>query len=145
MDMDRFTKLIMWQCLKTRLFLFMSLGLTLVESMSFLGCGGGVIQRIDGTANHLPLAPLNQGFIELPQGPETTCIYLNDRYIGQYSDYPRSMILIPKGKHRIKLLAPGFAPFYMEVMISPRKPVRVKASLLSLSPSASIKMISPSN
>ena len=143
--MDRFTKLMMYVRLKNGVFLFISLGLLLGGNMSFLGCGGGVVQRIDGTVDSLPPAPPNQGFIELPQGPKMTRIYLDDRYIGRYSDYPRTMILIAKGKHRIKLLAPGYAPFYMEVIISPHKPVRVKTPLLSLSSSASANQITPSN
>ena len=142
--MDRFKKLMMYLRLKNRLVLLISLGFLWVGHTSLLGCGGGMIQRIDGTVDSLPPAPRNQGFIELPQGPEMTRIYLDDRYIGRYSDYPRTMILIAKGKHRIKLLAPGYAPFYMEVIISPHKPVRVKTPLFSLSPSASANQISPS-
>ena len=138
MDMDRFKKLI-----KSRWYrLYWFTLLVLVLSMYTLGCGGGVIQRIDEQAKVPPPAPPNKGFLELPQGPKNTRIYLNDRYIGRYSDYPRTMILLPKGSHRIKLLAPNYAPFYMEVLISPQKPIRVKSALLSLSPSVSANTLS---
>lgn len=130
--MDRFKKLIK----SSRYGLYCFTLLALVLSMYTLGCGGGVIQRIDEQAKVPPPAPTNKGFLELPQGPKNTRIYLNDRYIGRYSDYPRTMILLPKGSHRIKLLAPNYAPFYMEVVISPHRPLRVKSALLSLSPSA---------
>lgn len=143
--MDRFTQLIMEVRLNYGAGLLTYLGVLLSVIFICSSCGGGVIQRIDKETEQLPPAPPNQGFIELPHGPETTRIYLDDRYIGRYADYPRSTILLAKGKHRIKLLAPGYAPFYMEIVISPHKPVRVKTPLFSLSSSASAYMNSPSS
>ena len=74
--MDRFKKLIK----SLRWGLYCSTLLALGLSMYTLGCGGGVIQRIDEQANVPPPAPSNKGFLELPQGPKNTRIYLNDRY-----------------------------------------------------------------
>ncbi len=126
--------------LKTR---FMVFGLCLASLLSTFACGGGVVQRIDGQGNEPPPAPPHQGFLELPQGPQSTRIYLNDRYIGRYSDYPRNMILLPKGEHRLKFIAKGFAPLYMEVLIHPQRPIRSKTALISISKATVTPTFSP--
>ena len=94
----------------------------------FWGCGGGVIQRVD--QGSLPPPPSKKGFLQLPPGPPHTKIYLDDRFIGRYTDYPREMILLPIGPHLLKLSASDHATIYARVNISSSRPFRFKRSLI---------------
>lgn len=94
-------------------------------------CGGGVIQRVD-QEGRLPPPPPRKGFLQLPQGPSTTQIYLDDHYIGQYKDYPRSAILLPIGPHRLKLTSQDHANLYIEVDISSDQPTVIKGKMIRI-------------
>ena len=97
------------------------------------GCGGGVIQRVDQKSG-LPPPPPRKGFLQLPQGPSVTKIYLDGRYIGRYKDYPRSAILLPIGLHRLKLTAKDYANLYIEVDISSDQTTIIKGKLIHAPP-----------
>lgn len=96
-------------------------------------CGGGMIQRIDHQGG-LPPPPPKQGFLTLPQGPPNTIIYLDERCIGRYRDYPKKALLLPTGSHRVRLSAKDHANLYLEVKISSDKPFVVKGKLLFIPP-----------
>ena len=110
--------------------LMMSLQLCILCS-GLYACGGGVIKRVDEEAS-LPPPPVKRGYLDLPSGPSQTRIYLNDRYIGRYSDYPRNIILVPIGKHRLRLVAAGYATIYAEIKIKRDHPTRLTRPLIPL-------------
>ena len=107
--------------------------------MTFMSCSGGVVRRINDP-HRLPPPPLRQGFLKLPQGPVHTRIYVDERFMGHFSDYPRDTILLPIGPHRIQIKASGYATIYAQVTISSDRPVTLAGSLLPLSPPSSTRV-----
>ena len=116
--------------------------LSIILSLMVSGCGGGVVQRIDDP-KRLPPAPPRQGFLRLPQGPQTARIYINERYMGRFIDYPRRALLLPAGRHRVRIKATGHATVYAHINISPSRPVELKGALLRL-PSGMRSNVDPS-
>ena len=105
----------------------------MVSLMTLSGCSGGVVQRLDDP-KRLPPPPRRQGFLRLPEGPNVARIYVDDRFMGRFADYPRRTLLLPVGRHRIQLKARGYLTIYAVVKISSNRPVNLESALLSLSP-----------
>jgi hypothetical protein len=104
----------------------------MVGLMILSGCSGGVVQRLDDP-KRLPLPPRQQGFLRLPEGPKMARIYVDERFMGRFADYPRRTLLLPAGRHRIQLKARGYLTIYAIVKISSNRPVNLEGALLSLS------------
>ena len=125
----------------------MALTLTLSLVLSLLsvtsnGCSGGVVHRVDDP-KRLPTPPLRQGFLRLPRGPDSTRIYIDERFMGRFVDYPRRALLLPTGDHRVQLRASGYATVYALITVSSHQPVELDGSLLRL-PSTHSRTLSPS-
>ena len=104
----------------------------IIMCVTLSSCSGGVVQRIDDP-DRLPAPPPRQGFLKLPQGPDRARIYIDERFMGCFSDYPRNTILLPVGMHRIHIKASGYATIYAQIKISSDRPVSLTGSLLQLS------------
>lgn len=82
-----------------------------------LGCsGGGVIQ----TRGELPPPPPGTGFVQITCLPKTADIYVDGRYRGRLDGYPRGVLRLTAGQHRIKLAQRGFLPEYALVEVGDR-------------------------
>ena len=100
-------------------------------SSLILSCSGSVIKRVDAPPT-LPPPPVKRGYLSLPPGPAHARIYLDDRYIGCYRDYPRETILMSEGEHLLRVSADGYAHLYVEVRISRAQPVELSRPLIAL-------------
>ena len=127
--------------LNLALILTLSLALPLFSMMSG-GCSGGVVQRVDDP-KRLPPPPPRQGFLRLPRGPDSTRIYIDERFMGRFVDYPRRALLLPVGDHRVQLRASGYATVYALITISSHQPIELDGSLLRLPPTY-LRTLSPS-
>ena len=110
--------------------------------MIMAGCSSSVVQRIDDP-DRLPLPPPKRGFLKLPQGPDTARIYIDEKFMGRFVDYPRRTLLLPIGIHRVQLTAHGYSTIYARIKVSSDTPVTLEGRLLRLP--SSIQSTMPSH
>lgn len=102
-------------------------------AFSLISCSRDMVKRVDDP-DVLPVPPRSKGFLRLPQAPQQAKIYLDDRFVGRYQDYPRKVILIPIGWHTLMIKAHQMSPIYAEVRITPEEPVTLPGELIPSSP-----------
>lgn len=104
--------------------LLISLSLSL-SLLPLMGCGGGVIQRVDA----LPPAAPGTGFVEIQCEPKDADLYIDGKYRGRLDGYAHGVIRVPEGARRIKIAKAGFYPQYAYVQAGPEA-VRFKTHLV---------------
>ncbi len=97
----------------------------LLLGLVLLGCGGGVIQRVDA----LPPAPPGQGFVEISCEPADAEVYVDGRFFGRLDGYAQGVVRLPEGRRRLSLRKPGHYPWHGEVDVGPT-PARVQTRLV---------------
>ena len=99
----------------------------IIFSMYFLGCGGGVVQRIDGP----PPLPAAQRALQISVAPSDAEVFVNDRYMGTIDRYRDGWIAVPSKGCRIQVSQAGYYSWYAEVPDG-HQPWRIKVELLRL-------------
>ena len=99
----------------------------LIFSMSFLGCGGGVVQRIDDP----PPLPAAQRAIQISVVPADAEVFVNGRYMGTIDRYRDGWMAVPSKDCRIQVSQAGYYSWYAEVPDG-HTPWRIKLELLKL-------------
>ncbi len=89
------------------------------------GCGGGVIQRVDA----LPPAPPGEGYLQLECEPKEVDIYIDGAYRGRVTGYPRGVLRLSAGEHRVTLRKAGYYPQYTVVHLG-GEALRLRTRLL---------------
>lgn len=81
--------------------------------LACLGCGGGVVQRVDA----LPPAPPGKGFLAIHVTPPDVDLYLGDAFMGRVDGYAQGVVRLPIGTHRVTLQRAGYYPHHALVHV----------------------------
>ena len=90
-----------------------------------LGCGGGVVQRMDSP----PPPPRGSGALQLVTEPVSAVIYVDGQYRGTVDRYRQGWISLEKGARRIALKAKNHYTWYELIEVGD-EPLKRRVRLL---------------
>ena len=85
---------------------------SLLLSALLLGCGGGVIQRVDA----LPTPPKGTGFVQVQAQPTSLDIFVDGGYFGRVDRWKGGVLRLPVGPHRLSFQKTGYYPWYGQLV-----------------------------